>query len=132
MGYLERLRKNKKTNWEFVLIVIGFYGNWYFDFVKEIGDLSAHIGLIVLGIISVISLFLFFLEMCYITKSFVGRFRLGLILSSVHMLSTALVLIWKNLLFQFVWVTGIVLWGIISGYEARVSFASIMEEDEDD
>ena len=124
MTFIKKLILSREAYWEFVLILIGFYGNWFFEFTKTLGNINDNVLKTALFVVSSISLFLFFLEMCYPQKSFFGNIRIGLIISGAHLFSTGIIMILENMFTELVWINGVVLWGLISIYEARVAYAS--------
>jgi len=107
--------------WALIGILIGFYGNWYFNLlVKLEKTLDGTIELI--WIVSALTLFLYCVEVIHPIKKIIFGFRLSFLLAIAHLISIfAIYMIAKLSTLYF---SGITLWAVIIIYEGRMHRAS--------
>lgn len=108
--------------WVLIGILVGFYGNWYFNLLTKLETIQDEIVLL-FWIASAVSLFAYCTEIIHWKKTIIAnRVRLGLVLAITHLLTTGVIYIIASLsILQF---TGIVLWFLISVNESRMYWSS--------
>lgn len=109
--------------WFLMGILIGFYGNWYFNLLLKIEQITHNMTMLnVLALISAISLFVYCIEIAHWRKTLIkGMFHLSVILAILHLLSTSLIFyIIETPPITFVSTTGLILWCLITSYEIRL------------
>jgi len=111
-----------ERRWVLIGILIGFYGNWYFNLLSKIGEATDMSILLVWGI-SFLSLFAYCTELWTLKKTVLFNWlRLNLVLAMVHLITVGIlwIQVFESSTPQS---AGLFLWLLISLNEVRIAYS---------
>lgn len=110
--------------WMLIGILIGFYGNWYFNLLTKLEE-TQDVTLWLIWVLSAISLFMFCTEIVHwkkTIKSIKGiDIRLSFVLAITHLTTIFLLVNTITGLTLFAW-TGIALWSLVAFNESKIYY----------
>lgn len=99
--------------WYLMAILIGFYGNWYFNLMIKLEQTqSQNLPIELIFVISVVTLFVYCIEITHWKRSHIWKFRLSMYLAIVHLISVYILYSVASL--SSYWFSGITLWFLIA------------------